>query len=38
MESISSDDDAFPTVLVVDDDDDIRDILSYGITASGCHA
>ena len=25
-----------PLVLVVDDDDDIRDILSYGITHSGC--
>jgi response regulator RpfG family c-di-GMP phosphodiesterase len=25
-----------PLILVVDDDDDIRDILSYGITASGC--
>ena len=25
-----------PLVLVVDDDDDIRDILSYGIKASGC--
>lgn len=25
-----------PLVLVVDDDDDIREILSYGITASGC--
>jgi len=37
MESISSDDDAFPTVLIVDDDDDIREILSYGISSSGCH-
>jgi putative two-component system response regulator len=25
-----------PLVLVVDDDDDIRDILAYGIEASGC--
>ena len=25
-----------PLILVVDDDDDIRDILSYGINASGC--
>jgi putative nucleotidyltransferase with HDIG domain len=25
-----------PLILVVDDDDDIRDILAYGITASGC--
>jgi response regulator RpfG family c-di-GMP phosphodiesterase len=28
-------DSSSPLVLVVDDDDDIRDILSYGITASG---
>lgn len=36
MKLVPSDDDAFPTVLVVDDDDDIREILSCGISSSGC--
>ncbi|BBO75175.1 two-component system response regulator [Desulfosarcina widdelii] len=36
MEPVPSDDDAFSTVLVVDDDDDIREILSCGISSSGC--
>lgn len=36
MEPVPVDDDAFPTVLVVDDDDDIREILSCGISSSGC--
>ncbi len=36
MISISTHDTPSPLVLVVDDDDDIRDILSYGIEASGC--
>jgi putative two-component system response regulator len=36
MQSITTDDAPSPLVLVVDDDDDIRDILSYGIEASGC--
>ena len=36
MQPITSDDDTVPQILVVDDDDDIRDILSYGIEASGC--
>ncbi|MFO7714490.1 HD-GYP domain-containing protein [Desulfosarcina sp.] len=36
MQSIINDDGSSPLVLVVDDDDDIRDILSYGIQASGC--
>ncbi len=36
MLSIINDDAPSPMVLVVDDDDDIRDILSYGIEASGC--
>lgn len=37
MKSATTADASAPLVLVVDDDDDIRDILSYGITASGCH-
>jgi putative nucleotidyltransferase with HDIG domain len=36
MQSITTHDAPSPLVLVVDDDDDIRDILSYGIEASGC--
>lgn len=36
MEPSIREDASTPVVLVVDDDDDIRDILSYGITASGC--
>ena len=36
MQSIINEDAPSPLVLVVDDDDDIRDILSYGIEASGC--
>jgi putative two-component system response regulator len=36
MKLVPSDEDAFPTVLVVDDDDDIREILSCGISSSGC--
>ena len=36
MISIATPDVPSPLVLVVDDDDDIRDILSYGIEASGC--
>lgn len=36
MEPAVRKDASVPLVLVVDDDDDIRDILSYGITASGC--
>lgn len=37
MESVTTTDvGSSPLVLVVDDDDDIRDILSYGISASGC--
>ena len=36
MISIATPDSPSPLVLVVDDDDDIRDILSYGIKASGC--
>jgi len=36
MISIATDSSPSPLVLVVDDDDDIRDILSYGIEASGC--
>lgn len=36
MEPVPSDDDAFPTVLIVDDDGDIREILSCGISSSGC--
>jgi len=36
MISIAAPDAPSPLVLVVDDDDDIRDILSYGIEASGC--
>ena len=37
MQPTTADDGSFPRILVVDDDDDIRDILSYGIEASGCH-
>jgi response regulator RpfG family c-di-GMP phosphodiesterase len=36
MQPATRNDASSPLVLVVDDDDDIRDILSYGITASGC--
>ena len=36
MISIVTNDAPSPMVLVVDDDDDIRDILAYGIEASGC--
>ena len=36
MELITNDDAPSPLVLVVDDDDDIRNILSYGIQNSGC--
>ena len=36
MISIATESSPSPLVLVVDDDDDIRDILSYGIEASGC--
>ena len=36
MISIVTNDAPSPLVLVVDDDDDIRDILSYGIQAAGC--
>lgn len=36
MKSISNDDAPSPLVLVVDDDDDIREILSYGIKNAGC--
>ena len=36
MQPITTDDAPSPLVLVVDDDDDIRDILSYGIQNSGC--
>lgn len=36
MELETNGDASSPLILVVDDDDDIRDILSYGITASGC--
>jgi putative two-component system response regulator len=36
MQPATNDQASSPLVLVVDDDDDIRDILSYGITASGC--
>ncbi len=36
MEPETTEDASLPLVLVVDDDDDIRDILSYGIEASGC--
>ena len=35
METLTTNDAPSPLVLVVDDDDDIRDILSYGIQASG---
>ncbi len=35
MKSETNEEPLSPLVLVVDDDDDIRDILSYGITASG---
>ena len=37
MQPITAEDEPIPQILVVDDDDDIRDILSYGIEASGCH-
>jgi putative two-component system response regulator len=36
MQPETTDNPSSPLILVVDDDDDIRDILSYGITASGC--
>jgi CheY-like chemotaxis protein len=36
MELITNNDAPSPLVLVVDDDDDIRNILSYGIQNSGC--
>lgn len=36
MESTTADETSLPRILVVDDDDDIRNILSYGIEASGC--
>jgi putative two-component system response regulator len=36
METPTDANESGPLVLVVDDDDDIRDILAYGITASGC--
>ncbi|WP_319524119.1 HD domain-containing phosphohydrolase [uncultured Desulfosarcina sp.] len=36
METIPADDDAFSTILIVDDDDDIREILSCGISSFGC--
>ena len=35
MKPQTTQDPSLPLVLVVDDDDDIRDILSYGITGSG---
>lgn len=35
MELAATEDASSPLVLVVDDDDDIRNILSYGITAAG---
>jgi len=37
LQPTTADDGSFSRILVVDDDDDIRDILSYGIEASGCH-
>lgn len=36
MEPVTTEGASSPLVLVVDDDNDIRDILSYGIKASGC--
>ena len=36
MEPSVTENESGPLVLVVDDDDDIRDILAYGISASGC--
>jgi DNA-binding response OmpR family regulator len=36
MKPETTQDASSPLVLVVDDDDDIRDILAYGIEASGC--
>lgn len=36
MKPQTAEDEPAPLVLVVDDDDDIRDILAYGIEASGC--
>jgi response regulator RpfG family c-di-GMP phosphodiesterase len=36
MNAETTETNASPLILVVDDDDDIRDILSYGIKGSGC--
>jgi putative two-component system response regulator len=36
MNAETTEQDASPLILVVDDDDDIRDILSYGIKGAGC--
>ena len=36
MKAETTENTSSPLILVVDDDDDIRDILSYGIKASGC--